>query len=68
MSNTTPQPETGQVKDDPGKPYKAIAAAVVAGVGAAIAGGQDILPAWVMLLLVVLAAGLGTYVVPNPKV
>lgn len=51
---------------DPRRPYKAIAAAVIAGAGVAIAQGQDLLPAWALLALAVLVAGLGTFLVPNP--
>jgi fatty acid desaturase len=57
-----------EAKADPSRPWKAIVAAVVAGAGVAIAQGQDILPAWVMLLLAVLVGGLGTFLVPNPIV
>jgi len=51
---------------DPSRPYKALAAAVVAGAGAALANGQDLLPAWAVLALTVLVAGLTTFLVPNP--
>lgn len=54
--------------DNPRKPYKAIIAAVVAGAGVAIAQGQDLLPGWALLGLAVVVGGLGTFLVPNPKV
>lgn len=54
------------MKPNPKRPYKAVAAAIIAGAGVAIAQGADILPAWVILVLAVLIAGLGTFLVPNP--
>lgn len=52
---------------DPRRPWKAITAAILAAVAVLIAQGQDLLPPWAMLLLAALAAGLGTFVVPNPQ-
>lgn len=54
-------------RPDPKRPWKALAAAIVAGIGVALGQGQDILPAWVMLLLAIIGAGLATYLVPNPE-
>lgn len=53
-------------RPDPKRPWKALVAALVAGIGAALAQGQDLLPAWAMLILAVLGAGLATFLVPNP--
>lgn len=52
---------------DPKRPYKAIIAAVIAGAGVAIAQGTDVLPTWALLVLAVIVAGLGTFLVPNPE-
>lgn len=51
---------------DPARPWKAVAAAVVAAAGVAIAQGHDLLPGWLLLLLAAVAAGLATFAVPNP--
>lgn len=51
-------------RPNPKRPWKAVAAAVTAGILVAISQGQDILPPWVMLLLAVLAAGLATFQTP----
>lgn len=53
-------------RPDPKRPWKAVTAAVVAGISVAIGQGQDILPPWVLLLLAVLGGGLATFLVPNP--
>jgi len=53
-------------RPDPRRPWKAITAALVAGIGAALAQGPDILPPWALLLLSVAGAGLATFLVPNP--
>lgn len=69
MTEFTPdpiEPTTSQVVADPSRPYKAVAAAVVAAVSVLITQGQDVLPAWALLVLAALVAGLLTYVVPNP--
>lgn len=51
---------------DPRRPYKAIAAALVAVLTTLLAEGRDIMPPWALLVLAALLAGLVTYVVPNP--
>ena len=51
-------------KPNPSRPYKAIAAAVVAVLGVLIAQGQDLLPPLVVLLLTAIVAGLVTFVTP----
>lgn len=62
-----PEPaHRAEVPADPRRPYKAIVAAVVAGCAVAIAQGQDILPAWALLVLAVLVGGLSTFTVSNP--
>lgn len=58
--------EPVKVKPDPKRPWKALAAALVAGIAAAMAQGQDVIPAWGMLALAAVGAGLATYLVPNP--
>lgn len=59
------------VEDDPGKPWKAIAAAAVPAIVAAITAiidqGGDTIPPWLLLLLVGVLAGLVTFTVKNPK-
>lgn len=55
------------MEDDPKRPWKAIAAAVVAGAGALLTFA-DVLPQWVTIGATVLVAGVLTYSVPNPKV
>lgn len=62
---TTPTPPPGQhTRPNPARPYKAIASAVVAGAGVLVAQGTDVLPAWAILLLSALVAGLVTFTVP----
>jgi hypothetical protein len=53
-------------RPDPRRPWKAIIAALVAGIATAVAQGQDVLPAWLLLVLSVAGAGLCTFLVPNP--
>lgn len=53
-------------RPDPRRPWKALTAAAVAAIGVAVAQGQDILPAWALLALATLGAGLATFLVPNP--
>lgn len=55
-------------KDDPARPWKAIAGALAAGCAAIITANIDSLPAWVTVLCVFGAAAGGTYAVKNPKV
>lgn len=57
----------GRHRADPRRPWKAYTAAALAAIAVLIAQGQDLLPAWAMLLLAALAAGLGTFAVPNPQ-
>jgi len=52
---------------DPRRPYKAVAAAVVAALAVLIGQGQDLLPPWVLLVLAAASAGLATFLVPNPS-
>lgn len=52
---------------DPRRPWKALAAAVVAGIAVAVSQGADILPPWALLILSIVSAGLATYLVPNPE-
>ncbi len=52
-------------RPDPKRPYKAIAAAVVAG-GTALLTYKDVLPLWVTIVTSVIVAGVLTYQVPNP--
>lgn len=54
------------VEDDPRYPFKAIAAAIMAG-GASLLTYADDLPKWVVIAVAVVLAGLATFVVPNPK-
>ncbi len=54
------------MEDDPRRPYKAVIAAVVAGATALFAYA-DVLPTWVIICAAVIVAGLGTFLVPNPK-
>lgn len=54
------------MRANPRKPWKAIAAALVAGIGVLIAQGSDVLPPWALLILAALGAGLATFLVPNP--
>ncbi len=53
-------------RPDPKRPYKAIAAAVVAA-GGALLTFADVLPLWVTIVATVLVAGVATYQVPNPE-
>lgn len=62
----TTNPLPARHKADPRRPYKAIAAGLMAAVAVLVAQGQGILPPWLLLLLAALVAGLGTYVIPNP--
>lgn len=55
------------MKDNPVKPWKAIAAAVSAGLTALLTFAAD-LPQYVVIGAVVAVAALATYVTPNPKV
>lgn len=53
------------VEPDPKRPYKAYAAAAGAAIGALLDLALP-MPAWLTATLVVLAAGLGAFVTPNP--
>lgn len=59
---------TGRIVDDKNRPWKAICAAVVSALAVLVAQGQDLLPAWAMLVVAALIAGLTTFLVRNPKV
>ena len=50
------------------KSYKAMVGAVVAGLGAILAEGQDTLPTWLVLVIVGVVAGGTVWVTPNPPV
>lgn len=58
--------DTPQHKADPRRPYKAVAAAVVAALAVIVTQGQDLIPAWVLLLAAAVLAGLATFTIPNP--
>lgn len=55
------------MKDDPFKPYKAIAASVAATATAVLTTAVG-LPTWAVLTLTVVAAGAGAFAKSNPKV
>lgn len=63
---TTPQPAPAH-RADPARPWKAIAAAVVAALAVLVAQGSDLLPPLVLLVLAAVSAGLATFLVPNPE-
>lgn len=52
---------------DPRRPYKAVAAALVAALAVLVSQGTDLLPPVVLLVLAALSAGLATFLVPNPE-
>lgn len=54
--------------DDPKKPWKAVVAAVVAAASVLLAEWQDVLPAWLLVVLMALVGGGTTYAVRNPPV
>ena len=60
--------EPAKVEADPAKPYKAIAAAVLAALTAVLTQYADDLPLLALIVIGALVAGIGTYVVPNPIV
>lgn len=64
---TTPQMVTTPTKADPKRPYKAIAAAVGAGIATLLSLGLE-LPHWLLVVLTVLAAGIGAFLKSNPLV
>lgn len=51
-------------RPDPRRPYKAIVGAVAAAVAVLVAQGADVLPAWVLLILAAVGAGLVTFLTP----
>lgn len=51
-------------RPNPRRPYKAIAAALTAAIAVLIAQGADVLPAWALLVLAALGAGLATFLAP----
>ncbi len=53
--------------DDPQRPYKAVAAFIVAAGTAALASA-DVMPVWLVIVLGALVAGVATFATPNPKV
>lgn len=66
-----PEGSHRRVKDNPSKPYKAMAAAAVPGIIALLTvlmSGEDILPPWALLLISAALAFVATYSVKNPKV
>lgn len=64
MTTHQPAPEH---RADPKRPWKAIAAAVVAALAVLVAQGSDLLPPLVLLVLAAVSAGLATFLVPNPE-
>lgn len=60
------EPEHRMSKDDPKRPWKAIIAAVVAGLAVVMTYADD-LPKVAIIIAAVLVAGLSTFLVPNPK-
>lgn len=51
-------------RPNPARPYKAIVGAVAAGIAVLVAQGTDVLPAWVLLILAAIGAGLVTFLTP----
>ena len=51
-------------RPNPARPYKAIVGAVAAGLAVLVAEGTDVLPAWALLIVAAIVAGLVTYQTP----
>lgn len=56
------------MKDDPSKPYKAIAAIVSAFLASFLTTNATDMPSWAVGLLTAAVAAIAVYLVPNPKV
>ena len=66
MTDFTPEAHEAKIEADPAKPWKAIVAAVSAGLAAVLADYADELPLWATILIVAVLAGLATFVTANP--